>query len=158
MSENQDPGHQHDQIEGERSRRERGLARRTLLQSGWTVPIILAVGLPSGVALAHSNHTDNYAPRFTDTPFADFSSHTDTTQSHLDAHTDEVENHLDVNPPPPHTDIGHTDDGGHPRGTGPHGDSLSGHTDISRHFDQNTRHTDGHSDQLQGHGDTTTNP
>jgi hypothetical protein len=58
-------------------------SRRTLIAAGWTVPVVLAVGLstPAKASPGHSDHTDAH----TDV-------HTDTTAPgggpHVDSHTD----------------------------------------------------------------------
>ena len=104
-----------------RAEREVDFARRALLQAGWTVPVVIAAGLPrTAHAITPVPHTDN---PHVDTPHTDgpHTDHADTPHvdsPHSDAtHTD----HSDT----AHTDTSHTD----------HSDTVASHTDITEHTD-----------------------
>lgn len=124
----------------ERQERAAQFARRTLLQAGWTVPVIAAVGLPErAYAGSAIGHVDN--------PHAD-TPHGDTV--HSDVHGDAV--HSDTHADTLHTDISYSDR--------PHSDTLGYtlHSDVShsdtphsdtRHLDFAAYHEDFHGDVNQ---------
>ena len=143
----------------ERHALEISFARRALLKSCWTVPVVIAVRPPRAYAQSPM-HTDAVPPH-TDTPHADTGTpHTDTphadTLVHSDSfvpHTDELDEEA-IASFGPHVDTaGHFDAGGHTDSfdMAGHSDSVDaeGHSDTCGE-------TEGHSDaggETEGHSD-----
>jgi hypothetical protein len=110
----------------EKRERERTFARRALLQAGWAVPVVLALGMPQNAyAVAESG-----GGSFGDT----------VGGGHTDFHNDHTDTHVDF-----HVDD-HGDGGQHGDA---HADNNNGHID---HHDAGG-FADGHNDHVDNHGD-----
>ena len=118
--------------------RKKTFTRRQLLQTGWTVPVIVAIeiGTPKTVFAQGGSHFD----------YLDHTDHTDhIDQNHADFHEDKNTGHYDTHIDE-HKDSGHTDHSDH---TDTHQD---GHSDI--HDDAfNDNHKDSHGDHTDLHND-----
>lgn len=132
-----------DSSENEQEERERTFARRALLQSGWAVPVVLALGMPrDAYAVAqspHDDHSDEGGPHGDDNgPHGDVvhddAAHNDHTDTHADFHVDQHGDggqHGDAHADDPGGHVDHNDSGGFADGHTDRHDDHTDHTDVA---------------------------